>query len=274
MCKARLTLLLVLTVLATAVQAETINCTPITSLPASINTQGLYCLTGNLATSQTSGFAIAINANNVTLDLNGWKLGGQAAGTGTTAYGIYSAAVNVTVKNGIVRGFNVGVYLTGRGAAVQGITADQNTYGGIAVEGPGSIVQGNQVVDTGGSTIGTNVDAIGISIYGFGSLVQNNLVSGLTATGSNGEFGISFFSTATQSTARGNVVSDTAQPTGGSVGIYMGGTSTVAVSHNIVTNFTYGVDYAGGATGTYSRNTAISCDISYVGTGTAGSGND
>ena len=260
--------------LTTAVQAETINCTPITSLPATIDTQGVYCLTGNLATSQTSGNAIEITANNVTLDLNGWKLGGQGAGTGTQAYGIYSGAVNVTVRNGIVRGFRRGVWLTGRGGTVQGITADQNTTEGIVVSGQGSVVQGNQVVDTGGSTLAANVNATGILAQGSGSLVQNNLVSGLAATGSGSDHGIYFYSTASQSTARGNVVSDTAPPVGGSsFGILMTGTSAVAVSNNIVTNFTLCVDYADDATGTYSRNTTISCDTKYFG-GTAGSGND
>ena len=112
-------------------RAETINCTPITSLPATIDTQGLHCLTGNLATSQTSGNAIEITANNVTLDLNGWKVGGQGAGAGTQAGGISSAAVNVTVRNGIVRGFSIGISLTGRGAVVRDMLVDQNTqYGG------------------------------------------------------------------------------------------------------------------------------------------------
>ena len=275
MSTARANLLLFLVTLATPVHAETVDCMPITSLPAVISTQGLYCLTGNLATSITSDNAITITANNVTLDLNGWKVGGQSAGTATEATGIYSAANNVTVKNGIVRGFHVGIHLAGRGATVQNITADQNTNVGIATEGPGSVVQDNQVVDTGGSTAVANEDAAGIVVFGAGSLVQNNMISGLTATGSGLEGAIAFDSTATQSTARGNVVSDTARPTGGgsSHGIYMLGTPAVAVSNNIVTNFDIGVDYSTGATGTYSRNTAIGCTTSYSG-GTAGSGND
>ena len=271
----RLVISLLLAGLATSVQAETINCSPITSLPAVISTQGLHCLTGNLATSQTSGNAIEITANNVTLDLNGWKVGGQGAGAGTQAGGISSAAVNVTVKNGIVRGFRTGVFLTGRGATVQGITADQNTIVGIDVAGPGSVVQGNQVVDTGGSTTATNVTVIGIEVAQSGTLVQNNLVSGLTSTGIGNEWGIYFASNAAQSTARGNVVSDTARPSDStSDGIVVNGASAVAVRNNILTNFTNCVRYANSATGTYSRNTAISCDTSYAGTGTAGNGND
>jgi hypothetical protein len=84
-----MTLLLLIGFFAHTVRAETLNCTSITSLPATINTQGVFCLTGNLGTNISSGNAIYITANNVTLDLNGWKVGGQAAGTGTDAYGIY-----------------------------------------------------------------------------------------------------------------------------------------------------------------------------------------
>lgn len=271
--------LIALIILATAgasVQAETVDCTPITSLPAVISTQGIYCLTGNLDTAQTSGAAITISSNNVTLDLNGWKVGGQSAGTGTTANGIYSTANNVTVKNGIVRGFYVGVHLAGRGARVQGITADQNTSVGIFVSGQGNLVQDNQVVDTGGSTALANVNVSGIYATGVGSLIRDNLVSGLKATGNGYEVGIYFDAGADQSGALSNVVSDTARPPAivASAGIYMYGTSAVAVSSNIVTNFTYCVEYAYSSTGTYSRNTAISCDVGYAGTGTAGNGND
>src|SRR5262245_2921543 len=72
------------------VDAETINCTPITSLPAVITVQGIYCLTGNLNTAMTSGNAIDIQTNNVILDLNGYKLGGLAAGLGTQTNGIHA----------------------------------------------------------------------------------------------------------------------------------------------------------------------------------------
>ena len=114
---------LLIAALTLSVHAETVDCTAVTSLPATIDTQGIYCLTANLATSQASGYAINITANNVTLDLNGWKVGGQAAGVGTAVYGIYSTANNVTVKNGIVRGFYAGIWLTGRGAVVSQMPA-------------------------------------------------------------------------------------------------------------------------------------------------------
>ncbi|HVC28976.1 MAG TPA: hypothetical protein VNF48_05430 [Gammaproteobacteria bacterium] len=263
---ARLTVVLLMLMLAEVTQAETINCTPITSLPATIMTQGLYCLTGNLATSETSGAAITINANNVTLDLNGWKVGGQGAGTGTQAYGIYSSATNVTIKDGIVRGFYFGILLNGQGAVVQNMMVNQNTFVGISVDGLGSLVEHNQVVDTGGSTINSSVDAYGIS-SGSGALVSDNMVSGVTATGSGQETGISI--DGTNSIARNNVVSNTALPPSGVTAYGIENFQGIALN-NTVSNFGVGIENEAG--GIYAYNTANNCTISYSG-GTAGAGN-
>jgi hypothetical protein len=249
-------------------RAETLNCTPVTSLPATLSTQGIYCLTANLATAQTSGEAITITANNVTLDLNGWKVGGQAAGSGTSAVGIFSSAANVTIKNGIVRGFLQGIYLTGRGAVVRDMLIDQNTYIGIYLNGEGAVAEHNQVVDTGGSTAFTNIDAEGIDAgpSSAGARLSDNTVSGLTATGSGSEYGIT--GSGPNSTVRDNVVNDSARPTGGgtSYGIYQSG---IAVN-NTVSNFDIGIYTSAG--GIYAHNTAFNCTASYSG-GTAGAGN-
>jgi hypothetical protein len=244
-------------------RAETLNCTPITSLPATISTQGLYCLTANLATAQTSGNAITINANNVTLDLNGWKVGGQAAGTGTRAEGIYSGAANVTIKNGIVRGFLVGIDLAGRGAVVRDMLIDQNTHAGIYVVGPRAIVEHNQVVHTGGSTVFVN--AIGIYAGGDGATVNDNRVSGLSAPGGSNEYGIN--APSFQVTVRDNVISNSAKPTGGGTSYGISQAQKSITLNNAVSNFDIGI-YGG----TYAHNSVFNCTTPYSG-GTAGAGN-
>ena len=119
-----------------------------------ISSQGVHCLTTDvtMAASFTSGNAIEISANNVVLDLNGHKLGGQAAGPGTTARGIHAfQRKNITLKNGTVRGFNVGIFLedvgpssTSQGHRVEGVRAEGNTGTGIWVLGQGNVVRGNQ----------------------------------------------------------------------------------------------------------------------------------
>jgi hypothetical protein len=269
-----LTVVAITLVFAGSSSAEITNCTPITSLPVVISTQGIYCLAGNLSTAMPYGIAIEITANNVMLDLNGWKVGNQAAGMANNAYGVFSSAINVTVRNGIFRGFMYGVSLSGHGARVEDLLVDQNTFRGITVAGQGSIVRRNQVVDTGGSTYSTNVSALGIVVNGKGSVIEDNLVSGLTATGNAEESAILLTYIADQSVVRRNVLIDDARPTGGGIsyGIRVEAASDVITVENNVINFDNGIIY-NIATGTFSQNVVVNCTTKYFG-GTTGSDND
>jgi hypothetical protein len=181
-------------------EAETVNCTAITALPAVISGQGIYCFTGNLATSMTSGVAIAITSNNVVLDLNGFKLGGNGGGLATTAIGILAGdRRNITVKNGTVSGFMTGIYLFDNGGSqghvVEDIRADHNTITGISVRGRGILIRNNLVIATGGATCcGPGVAAVGISAGGNGPRVLNNDVIDTTSPGDVGSRGIEFSS--------------------------------------------------------------------------------
>jgi len=178
--------------------AETTNCTPITTLPTVITTQGIYCLTGNLVTSMASGNAIEIQTNNVVIDLNGWKLGGLAAGTGTFTTGIYAnQRKTITIRNGTIRGFYRGIWLddtspytTSQGHLIEDIRADKNTYMGIMIIGRGNIVRRNQVVDTGGSTAYSNMPAVGIVLNGPGGRILDNDISQTAGTGTGSGFGL------------------------------------------------------------------------------------
>ena len=166
-------------------QAETIDCTAITSLPYTITTQGVYCLTDNLSTSMTSGNAIEIQTNNVTIDLNGFKLNWHpAAVVFTSATGIYaSQRKNITIHNGIIRGFRRGIwfhdtfpYTTSQGHRVSDILAEQNTYVGIMVQGRSITIRSNRVLETttdSGSVI-TILD--GIYVAGPNNFVLDNQV--------------------------------------------------------------------------------------------------
>ena len=199
-----LPVMLALALGAAPARAETVNCTAITSLPALITVQGIYCFTGNLSTSIATGNAIDIQTNNVIVDLNGFKLGGLGAGPGTVAIGIHALnRQNLTIKNGTIGGFLHGVFLQDSGLSaghvVEDIRADQNTYTGIQVIGTGDIVRNNQVVATGGSTVTgtTNGNAFGIIVQGSGVRVLNNDVMTTTKVGAGLGYGIFFNSGAT-----------------------------------------------------------------------------
>lgn len=274
---------LILLLLATvSVRAETLDCTAITSLPYVITTQGIYCLTGNLSTSMTSGNAIEIQTNNVTIDLNGYKLGGLGAGDGTQARGIYSSQrKNITIKNGTIRGFRYGIYLDGGGSnlgsghVVQDIRADGNTQAGIYVTGTSSVVRNNQVVDSGGTTISTNAFAIGIRVAGPGSQVMDNQVADTHATGSGDAYSILVVNMSDGTVVQGNRVSNISLPASGtSYGIYAygnaGSTShNVAISHNIIAEMTIGIEYGTYASGLYAHNIVMNCGTAFSGGGTA-----
>jgi len=55
-------------------------------LPVTINNPGIYCFESNEATSITTGAAITVNANDVTIDLKGHKIDGSGAGAGTLTW--------------------------------------------------------------------------------------------------------------------------------------------------------------------------------------------
>jgi hypothetical protein len=171
------------------------NCTAfIETLPATISTQGTWCLKADLATSQTSGAAITIATNNVTIDCNDFKIGGLAAGVGTAASGIFaSERLNATVRRCNIRGFKYGVQFQNTdngGHVVEDSRFDANTYAGIAVAGDGSVVRGNAVRDTGGSTL-TPGSAFAISTTGSVD-VRDNLVSGVAPAPNAGGFAIPY----------------------------------------------------------------------------------
>jgi hypothetical protein len=193
---ASLLVLLALVVGAAPARAETVNCTPITALPVVITKPGVYCFTRDLTTAITVGHAIDIQAHDVVLDLNAYKLGGLPAGPATFAVGVHASdRQNITIKNGTIRGFVEGIFLEDFGASqghvVEDIRADQNTFIGIDVRGSGNIVRNNQVVVTGGTTLGVNANATGIAVVGNGPRVLNNDVITTVKQGTGTAYGIS-----------------------------------------------------------------------------------
>ena len=192
-------LALVAALLPTPALAETTLCTVITALPATISSPGVYCLESDFAYNSIGVPAITITANNVTLDLNAHKIGDLGAGTAVSTSGIYAIAVqNITIKNGIVRGFATGILLTdnttppttAQGHLVEDMRTDDNRLVGISIVANGSIVRHNQVVATGGSTLAANENSVGISVSGQGNRVLDNDVTDTTASGTGNAFGI------------------------------------------------------------------------------------
>jgi len=266
---------------AASAQAETTTCTAITSLPKVITAPGVYCLTGDLTTSMTSGKAIEIQANNVVLDLNGHRLGGLAAGAGTQAYGIYAyQRQNITIRNGTVRGFVTGIYLddayappyttfTSQGHIIEEIRADMNTNFGMLIVGRGNIVRNNVVMYTGGTTL--NAGAYGIDTFGPGNRVINNDVYETKEQTGGVAYAI-FIQAGQSSVVANNRVGNLALGPGTSTGIQVYASFNVSVKDNSISMMYYGI-YFSSSTGLYMNNLTSGCSFPFTGGTVAGSTN-
>lgn len=221
--------LLALFVCASA-QAETLQCTTVTSVPLTISASGSYCLTGNLASS--SGTAITIQADNVVLDLNGHTLSGPG---GTSSIGISSnMRRGLRIRNGTLRGFANAVFIddhnspfTYGGVSSRHEVDDlriEGAYTAISVVGSYSSIHHNTIMDSAqygifsATVSGTGSGAVnilanqvfntgsasaanpvyGISAGGTGSLIQDNVIANLRGPAS---------SAAIRTTTAGNNVS-------------------------------------------------------------------
>jgi hypothetical protein len=173
-----------------SVRAETVRCTELRVLPTTITTPGVYCLRSHHTLAEVPGsllIAITISANNVVLDLNGFRLAGPQT-PNTFSLGIFCESCrNVTVRNGTIVGFNTGIILGGLGGAIasviEKIRVVRNTQTAIEVRGHAALIRDNEIVQPGGTTALGRV--IGIEAVGSSMRVINNDID--TVRDPNGE---------------------------------------------------------------------------------------
>jgi parallel beta-helix repeat protein len=239
--------------------ADTHDCRQIQSVPVVLSAAGQYCLDHDVSTAMTSGAAVTIAANNVTIDCNEHKIGGLAAGAGSHANGIAASnRLNTTIRHCSVRGFQGGISLDGAsGALVEDNRLDNNLFTGIFIgAGDNNLIRRNQVYATGGgaTTPGYGIQAsadvvdnivsgvvpgaadaypTGISATGAGTRITGNRVRGLVAAGSGSAQGIAVV--APGIVVRGNTVA--AATTTAGWGIHGHGATDTVCAHNVSVRF-------------------------------------
>ena len=120
--------------------------------PVTIYSPGSYRLTSDL-TPSNSADAVVIDAIDVSIDLNGFRLLGNDNGTGIAADG----ANFVTVRNGTVRDFSIGIEL-GQYARVENVTV-ASCSDGVYTEAGGLLI-GNHIVENVTDGITVSADTI------------------------------------------------------------------------------------------------------------------
>jgi len=105
--------------------AQGVVATPITSLPFTINTPGNYYLPADLTGSAAAGAAITIVASQVYLDLNGRTI--KDSIPTNFAYGVLVFnQVDVTIQNGDIDGYYIGVFFAPNSTDVNAKNTAQN----------------------------------------------------------------------------------------------------------------------------------------------------
>jgi hypothetical protein len=169
----------------------------------------------------------ACGANNVTIDCNDFKIGGQAAGSASATRGIVAAArQNLRVRNCNIRGFHTGIDLEGGGHLVEDNSFNGNLSVGLRVSGDGSVVRRNAVLDTGGSTLAGSL-AMAIGVVTVNNVdVLDNTIDSVLATG-DGSGNKSAIGIQTQSNLAGTIGGNRVR------GVLAGGTGTHAGITNV-----------------------------------------
>jgi hypothetical protein len=155
---------------------------------------------------------LIVNSSNLTIDLNGFSIIGNGAGKGIVSDASISG---VTVRNGTVKGFAIGVALSGSGNIIEDVHVENNTDTGMLL-GAGNLV--HHAVVQGNFKAGARLST--------GSTIKDSIVR---ANGNSPEsFGIS---AAPGCTVKGNSVSTTI-----GTGIFASSGSTVLENTVLDTN--------------------------------------
>ena len=167
----------------------------IDSLPAQLDTAGTWCMRGNLTTASAGGGGgIQINRNNVVVDCNGYRIENTLPGNRSS--GIWASGTNHIVRNCDVRGFFVGVLMSGASNTIEDNLLQDIGHVGIQTD-PTTVIRRNHILRVGGDATfeGHNAGIVGGSditdnvidtVFANPLVNLNGFVTGISVSGSFG----------------------------------------------------------------------------------------
>jgi hypothetical protein len=146
--------------------------TAITETPVRISAPGVYRLTSDLDFAALRGAAVEVEADGVTIDLNGRTLSGTADAE-TLAIGVHAVGrSNITITNGRITGFYFGIDVrastdgSSQSHVVSNVTLARNLYFGMRVVGSDCEIRHCTITDTGDSTRPRHTIPHGVRLVG------------------------------------------------------------------------------------------------------------
>ncbi len=192
--------------------------TPIESLPYTITSPGSYYLAGNLT---SLGNGIVVTCGNVAIDLMGFAMGGEGTGTGILVEPTSGALRTLSVRNGTIRGFGIGIQWEGvRGSVLADLVVESNAWHGIYFMGNGAPASENHIEHC--TVYGNAGNGIFFSSYSVANHCNDNRVEDCLVA-QNGQYGVALDGSGSAQ-CDGNVVQNVTASRNGIGGIYLLGT--------------------------------------------------
>lgn len=227
------------------------DCIPIDTTPYTIESSGNYCLVQNVVASSDG---IIVAADDVTLDCGDHTIDGSAQAPSRVRRGIVGYDKSgVLIQNCTVKGFMVGIQLSGVANHIRNNVLIAPYSRGIIVAGEETIIEGNRISDAGGATHSSWVAAFGILADGT-SIIRENVVSGVVSTSGSGKAGYGIYTRDNHAgviegnTVR-NVIGDSGQI---ALAVAAYSSDNAVLKENILVNPPHGYGYALYCSGTGS----------------------
>ncbi len=258
----------------------------IDQVPFRITEAGKYQLKQNLNYSQSSGVAINIQANDVTLNLNGFTLQGTG-GEASSAIGILAVdRKRITIIHGQISGFYFGIDIraTKRDMTKSGehtiseILADHNWYFGIRLVGSDSTIKNNTITHTGGCSKERHTIPHSVRMVGPRNTLRNNCIRDMYLKlfpGGKGEIVGVHFDQAKNSIFENNLISEKINDKDSSIpaddlrerrfGVWINGgpnkDTFLTVKNNIFVHYQVPIIFSPGSDGRASGNRFYKADV-------------
>jgi hypothetical protein len=239
--------------------------------PTVIREPGRYLLEADLDFGGANGAAIRVEADDVTLDLDGHRLRCTIDDPARTCCGIHVSARNrVQIRNGAVEGFATGVLVTeGRGAdrrvstgghVLENLHVIRSSFCGIRLRGYQSRIARCAVATTGGSKAAAAPRIFGIESTGSqNAILSNNVLDTFAGAGAEA-VAIAVADDGFTVTVEGNSIANRDRCDGLTIGVWAGGHTSVLCRSNFIDSLAWGVAASSSATISVVRNTFVDCE--------------
>jgi hypothetical protein len=179
------------------------------TFPIVISASGSYRLKSNITVPDANTTAISVQADNITIDLNGFTIQGPVVCSGEPVTGCSPSGSGIgidggghtglTVRNGVIRGMGDAGALLANASRFENVTADSNGGNGISSFGTPGPKATTAIGCIGNGNGGVGINAVSGSVHNSSaSFNQGSGIIGDAVTGStaevNGSIGISGFS--------------------------------------------------------------------------------